>query len=764
MSNSVHVHSMSNPARPPKEQLSARQMTLLVAPDAYFYPQDAAAFDRRVKGSKDIKELQRRLEGLDMRVERTFVVPKEHTVDNAILAASKQKLAVAKTGKPVFRVRTSQGKEAVNAFYRNVPVVAPHPAFTQEVVAARIRDRFLVDAGTELTLGRLEQAYPRVGVRPARPITRSEAEEALRSCGLEAKDLPSSLRRGFPLVPDEGQEGISVNPRSDNGFPVLGQWRTEGAAQKVMGLARALRREFERVQDRPDGVWKMVRDLESSNPELMAFRGKAKADFYSTEKIESFRLRFYNALPRQLMLIMQMGTQPFERTSRTILTEGHSGIGLSLVRGGAQDLVDALQRQVDEDGVAFVHVGDDSWVVARVGEELVLFSLDCSNFDLTQHADTTREVHEALRERVALFDRVAADLWFSLMRERLVVVAGTLVRRWRHAGPSGSPLQSKVNDMLMDVLIRRLVRNDKFKAVVTDREELDRLIQDVGTGMGFRVRLEDHDVHVSRSLQAALADKPFLFVGYYFHVVAGQVTVYADVPRALAQLPYPNLKWMAEKGDVAVMEAFRVGSIVMNMGVPPACLQEAHAALVNVAVRHLEDALRLGRAEDADKLRWAVQENPFGADVEPSLRGLLRAVQRDPRLLWMDRPLTVAERIRRNLEIEEPSWADEADAEEEAEEIRLGLTPVLVRAAPMPKNFPKLEVSKVPTHPATSRNDGRPPPTVVWGPPKEPKLRMEEMRVSKKTRRRDGLLSREFQQALEDSYLEVEEDGYELWE
>jgi hypothetical protein len=103
--------------------------------------------------------------------------------------------------------------------------------------------------------------------------------------------------------------------------------------------------------------------------------------------------------------------------------------------------VDALQVQLDAHGCGFVHVGDDSLVVVKVGDQMVSFALDCSSFDLTQHGDCTKEVHDALRGVLEQVDAVAANIWHALARERVAVIVGGAAVRMKHAGPSGMPLQ-----------------------------------------------------------------------------------------------------------------------------------------------------------------------------------------------------------------------------------------------------------------------------------------------------------------------------------
>lgn len=748
---------MSNPARPPKEPLSAAQVSARVAPDAFFTPRDPKAYAESVRRARDLKVLQQKLEGLDMVPAPAIVLPKEHTVDEGVLRSNKEPLALAKTGKPAFRLRSAVGKGAVNAFFSRMPEETGVPAFSRGVAAERIGSRFVVDAGAEMTVGRLEKAYPKMGSRPSEPPTRGEARSALAACGLDLSALPAGVPlRPFPLISREGDpNAVTINPRSDNGFPVLGKWDTPGAAQKVFGLAQSLRRRLEQAAMRGDeGVWKFVREAEERVPWMMAFRGKAKADVYSGQKVEERMLRFYNALPRQVMLNMQVASQPLEQVARHVGSDPslHTGIGMSLVRGGADALVAALDAQLAECGLAYVHVGDDSWVVRRDGEHLELFSVDCSNFDITQHAATTLPVHECLRAELRKFDGPAADLWFALARERLVVVAASVVRRFKHAGPSGMPLQSKVNDMLMEVFLRRLCA----RSAVADRAALDDSIKREGAALGFDVRLEDWVRVRAGSLREALTVSPFLFVGYYFHVLEGEVTVYADVPRALAQMPYPAGGFVPERSVLRVLEAARLGNVFLSLGEPPACLEASHEALRAYVLTVLEAAREAAAGVAGDRVRQAILESPFGEQAEPSVAGLMRAVARPARLLWRKaEPLRV--RLARNLSEEPLSWADEVDREEADEAASVGL--VLGRPAARAVAAAAVRWDRpVPTHPVTRRNDGRPPPTVVWGPPKAPRERA--VASTARGRRRDGIAAREFQEMLEEE--DEDDDGSEF--
>ena len=439
-------------------------------------------------------------------------------------------------------------------------------------------------------------------------------------------------------------------------------------------------------------------------------------------------LRFYNVIPRQVVLIMQTATQPFELNATHILnSDSKSGIGITLTHGGADELVAALDRQLDqarEQGeveVAYVHVGDDSFVAVREGAKIKLFALDCSNFDLTQHGTVTAEPHQAIYEQLRLIDGPAAALWYAYARERVVVVAGTVTRRWKHAGPSGMPLQSKVNDVLMDCALQRV--RERWEAGL-DEAGTDALLQSIGKGMGLAIRVEQYQELEATSIRAALEQTSFLFIGYYFHNKLGDniVRVHADIARTFSQVPYPNQKWTFTKGELFVKEAMRLGSIALGLGQPCPDTKPAVDAFKAAARELVRQASNSDVDVENEMLRWAVQENPWGPKVAPSLQGLLRALDRPAEKLWEARePELPSESVLL------ASWAEEVDTQERIEAKAEGS--VVDRPAGRAVRAAHIPHAPAPTHPVTARNDGRPPPTAVWGPnkPKRDQDRREKL-------------------------------------
>lgn len=714
---------MSNPYRAPTSAV----VPVVGMPSAYLEVsklEDAGhVFKEYLRGHKQLEFVQDKLRGLDMDMRPSFYVPKDMCADTSVLTAKGEVLARTPGGQIALRVRSGYGFAAGSAFYSQME--ADSGSFLIESAAAKIENTIFANASPSWALGRLCAAYPKVGSHVDSPVTRLEAQAAVRRCGLNLQELPEHARRPFPLIPSTlGEKSVSVNMHSGNGLPVLGNMSTPGAAEKVLKLAAMVRLELSSAGG-GEGVASWKKDAESRRPWLVSLLGKCKADYYSKKKIGAAMLRFYNVMPRQIMMVMQQATQVMEENSRGILLGYQSFSGVSLIRGGADALVDKLDLQLTEKGFAYVHMGDDSWVIMKVGDKLVAFALDCSNFDLTQHRDATLAVHTELRDQLRLVDEVAADLWYEYARERQVVVARTVVRNFKHAGPSGMPLQSKVNDVLMEVLISRALEG---QLDWTNEQAVDTWLQKVGARLGFVVKVEQHQVSNAGSVREMLEQKPFLFVGNYFYTTLGKVLVCADYPRMLAQLPYPGTTWTQSRDEMMVKEAMRIGSIVLSAGIPPAAYRKAYEALKSYAVSLLEKAIKTHGDVEDERLRWAVGESTWGPGAIPSLGGLVRALG-DSEALWRDPHVELPSESK----LVSKNWADEAEEEERAERLTLGVAEV-PRGAPIPRVGPG-RAPPAPTHPVTSRNDGRPPPTAVWTPAKAPRPTFVEALQALKKRR-----------------------------
>lgn len=772
---------MSNPARPPSGPLTAKQAELMEIPQAYLNLVDEKKFHDAQQELKTSENFLTRLASkgaLDMKFENNVMVPLKLCNNKQMLQfAGNFAPGMADSGRVTMRRRAGCAMECVREAY----LAAPDDASRQAVFGTKARlgkameSKIMVNGGTENCVGRLSQAYPKLGSEVERPPTKEEVAEALRSCGLSLEGAPASVLKPFAMyrqdTDPEDMKTIWANPKAECGFPVLAKWSDEGTPEKVWGILKGVvpRLQAAYQHDKQAGVWNFIRTLEAEEPWLTAVRGKCKTDCYSQEKIESFRLRFYNAFPKHFVLVMQQATQVLEEQARSVIDtpSGHSAQGVALVRGGADALITAMDEQLRLDGFAYIHVGDDTFCAVRLPGRVVLFSLDCSNFDLTQHAQATLPIHEAIRDQLSLVDPVAAQVWYAFARERVVVTHKRATLRWYHAGPSGLPCQSKVNDMLMDVVCQRI----RGEVSSFAREDLDVALQRIGADLHLSIRLEDYEVVDGvNTIRQALALTSFLFIGYYFYARENAVFVFADLPRQLAQMPYPSLKWTPDKGEHTVSDIIRLGSILMNMGSPPGELYASFYAMKAYVKTALLGLLKQGKDVVDTKLIWAVNNAFAGELVEPSVSGLLAALDRMDQIWEVTQ---VEPPLAGTSEFLSGNWADMVEKDEKEEIKMLNFKPVENRpraAAVQRLKALRVAARPVPTHPVTLANIGRTTPTAVWGPDK-PKVDRGDagMREKRSARyeRNAGQYSELFAHSedslyddFEDDYQSIQEEDY----
>lgn len=662
--------------------------------------------------------------GLDLLPAKTVMAPARYSCDPQRQVRSDMFMWTSPGGPLQLRVRSGEAYAAGNAFYERLPTQADlaagafdpaYSVFSREHVAAKAKDKIFATGSTWDTVGRLLKAVPRRGSVITHPVTRAEARRALRNCGLDIASqgtVPGPL-----LLADLRQPGrFMINTHSDNGCPVGGKWDTPGAADLCESLALAFEVQLRNLRHKTDAgvtrakVQEHMRGLMDRMPWLVAFTGKCKGDYYSLTKIRDAGLRFYNVVPRHLALNMQTVTKPLGAVKTSVLQGGHSAMGVSMHHGGAAAMVARMQVMLDDKGYAYVHVGDDTFfAMKRRDGRVVMWSADCSNFDLTQHGDMTKEVHLALFDMLALIEPGAAALWYALARERLVTCFGGGAFIFQHCGPSGLQLQSYVNDMIMQVFCERLTALID-PDTVGDRAALDTKMREVAVGLGLTVRLEDYAATDGRTLQQALAQVPFLFIGYYFHTdpVHG-VTVCADVARTLSQLRYPKA-WEKNQQVFRTKEVVRLASIGLNLGMPLECLREAFFGYQWQIGGRLAGELDRGANLDPGALHWMQVVTETGPDPQGTMRGLQAAVERvfnDPASLWVT-----------------PAASDTSaipDLGGESTLVGLDGEAAVAALSWPPKKRAVLILPIATTHPVTDKNWARPAPTARWGPNKPPR-------------------------------------------
>jgi hypothetical protein len=179
-------------------------------------------------------------------------------------------------------------------------------------------------------------------------------------------------------------------------------------------------------------------------------------------------------------------------------------------------------------------------------------------------------------------------------------------------------------------------------------------------------------------------------------------------------------------------------------------MREPFEALKSYALGLLNEAFRIVGDAEIKELRWMIGESAWGPEAVPSIRGLIRALGDNERL-WRDPD----EELPSTSQLVALSWADDLDATEKEERLALGL-PEMPRGAQIPR-VSASRVPPAPTHPASSRNDGRPPPTAVWGPDKAPRPRMEAVATLK--RRVKRARGRKHQEVLSGDDWATDEEG-----
>lgn len=178
----------------------------------------------------------------------------------------------------------------------------------------------------------------------------------------------------------------------------------------------------------------------------------------------------------------------------------------------------------------------------------------------------------------------------------------------------------------------------------------------------------------------------------------------------LSQLPYPRDVFEKSTQLLQAKEAMRLGSILLNLGIPRADLAPAFRvqwertlALVDAAIE------KTGGLEEHPSLRWAVSENPLlGLELPPSLRGLRTVLALGAERIWLEPA------YRPTRPIAGPSWADQVEEDEEERALLAGVD--LRRPAAEVMRPRPLAVAQPPTHPFTLQAHGRTPPTAVWQP------------------------------------------------
>jgi len=478
---------------------------------------------------------------------------------------------------------------------------------------------------------------------------------------------------------------VTINPVANAGFPVLVTLNTEGAMERVVSLAveiewevtKFLRSVGAQDVDEANGKWTVplfqegrymlelrqrggdkfwvLLDLylewyelaANQRPYMYAVQGKCKTDYYKLSKLEGREMRFYNVVPAQLGLIAKQATQAFEANAKNIMDDPlmyTSGQGLSYAHGGADAFVDALDlalASAGEYGIVHNHTGDDSlcFCLSTNRGWMLGLTVDLTHFDLTQDSKMTSDLDKEVARRLYAVNAPAALVWYGLRRKRLTVMAHTVPVWVENGGPSGLLLQSKVNDVLSEILWERLTLSIYRSGVLKreappEREELNAIFIKECTKMGFRGRLESFDVVRCQTVRDFVRAKPTLYLGYYLHYrqELDRVVVFADPARTCAQIRYPTTRFVKGIANFQLAERIRVASTILGMGIPPEGQEVAFGALVTYAREGLKD---VPDGLNLPSMTWLLSQVEGGPEKEKDVAGLKSALGRIHQI-WLE--------------------------------------------------------------------------------------------------------------------------------
>lgn len=489
--------------------------------------------------------------------------------------AAKRLMAITNDGAVTFRLRSLLATNMRNymiGFMADGPVqtlednVVRHStnrlASKQECVE-RTTTHFMVAGGTQWAMGRLQKALPEATVHRLRPVTLSEAERAYEHCGFyHGNALWQSLRTNpfdmdaygalWPLVAGSQGHSVTIVKAASLGHPYYAKATDDAALNKCLRLTQYMQVHWS------GHAGQSYREALIKSPSMVTFVGKTKTDIYSSEKIMQQMMRYYVVCPGHLKFYLAQATQPFAKAKTSLLDianrfgylwtnnsgnpymglprtmvedpEGdgftwapecgarkfllnfHSAQKMGLTGNAPRLLVNALDAQLTDCGMAYMHCGDDTWIVIMQQapsdarrKQMMFMNLDMSNFDLTQRREVCDKIHEVLYKGLAEIDVDRAEVMREIWRKKLINLHASACVFMENGSFSGIPLQSEKNDMLCEVMCMRIK-----EAVATRYERrvlnglpaycgltfdaLDVIVREVGLGLGLEARIDNKEI------------------------------------------------------------------------------------------------------------------------------------------------------------------------------------------------------------------------------------------------------------------------------
>jgi len=542
-----------------------------------------------------------------------------YTVSNDVVNRRGNKLSLPfKVGGGVGRPRSydSRVRAAFEKLARGFDVGFPS-ALRPSIVEKCADTLFVVNPCPDQSFGRLSAVR---STPPTLPPTMFEVERALWLVGqtVVEKITPRQFDPGDPA------RAIKVNASARAGLPTLG--RKEGVPlERSLDIAHAFRRNL--AGKSLDEVRDALRRVADSHPELVTAIAVAKEDYYSPKKYVENKLRLYTIVPFGLQLAMAPATQAYEaqcENSVGATFEGYPSVvpgagvgerlryptfqqgwlgrprgfnsaqGVSFQYQGAHKLFapHALYVAVSKKPT-YACCGDDIFMFVPFGASVLKFKIDCTSYDLTQCWEVLYPVILGMHSEMRKIDEVGASVWASYYMERNLLLGQSVVRT-RDMGPSGTSLQSKVNNVLACILCERIVesiapllesgmdllKSETLPALKSEgiEDNISKIVVREGAKLGLITRIERLTVDLvwgsggSQYLRRFFAS-PTIFLGYeiYYCDRLGLVVPFVDLARCLAQAQYPKKSFnkQGQEAEDQIYCVIRLAQLLSNLGVPP---------------------------------------------------------------------------------------------------------------------------------------------------------------------------------------------------
>jgi len=446
---------------------------------------------------------------------------------------------------------------------------------------------------------------------------------------------------------DDVVDAVKINRKAGLGLPLMAKLiGRKGENPDVLRSFSALTlwmhgellEAVSRGLDAKESVWKVMNHWKDQMPYLIACYGKTKGDYYKVAKMEKAFLRFYVGPAKCPQMIAGQATQALEEDAESMLVmklagkRGHSAQGIRMSYGGTQELMECMLEEVKKEMFSYAHCGDDTLFIWTFGDYHCLASVDASAYDLTQRAELTEPVDEAIYQRLREYDELAAAVWLYQNRQRIIVLENGETIETAHGGMSGTQLQSKRNDVIMDIVCQRLKRRFDLDAIsFLDREEFDHQCRKVADELSLELRVEDFvGGKRGESVSQILSRTSIKFIGYGIHYLDGEYVPVIDLARALRQLPYPGTLWEANNHAFEAQEAVRIAQIVANFGIPPLGWERP----LDVARAKALAFLMSAREKVRDRQVLVEGNSAFGLNLPGTLGGMIKFLSTPFAELW----------------------------------------------------------------------------------------------------------------------------------